>query len=106
APTRPARMAHMKGNVDTQPNQAAAESSKVAARETKVAALDMHLRAATAALEVAGKQLHYLATVAGVSSEFEALKREGAKKVADIMNPGQPIPDPPGGAPKIGRAHV
>lgn len=92
-------MTRMRENMGTKPNNAAAESSKVAALETKVAALDMHLRAATAALEVAGQQLHYLATVAGVSSEFEALKREGAKKVADIMNPGQPIPDPPGGAP-------
>lgn len=79
--------------------KAAATSSKIAALEKKIAEQDRTLRAQAAILDVAGQQLHYLATVAGISKEFEAIKREGAKKVADIMNPAQPIPDPPGGAP-------
>lgn len=79
--------------------KAAATSSKIAALEKKIADQDRKLKAAMAVLEVAGNQLGYLANLAGVSSEFDAIKREGAKKIADIMNPAQPIPDPPGGAP-------
>lgn len=82
-----------------QPKNAAATSSKIAALEKKIVEQDRLLRATTAALDVAGQQLHYLATLAGVSGEFDAIKRQGAKKIADIMNPAEPIPDPPGGAP-------
>lgn len=82
-----------------QPKNAAATSSKIAALEKRIATQETLLRATTAALEVAGQQLHYLAGLAGVSGEFDAIKRKGAKKIADIMNPAQPIPDPPGGAP-------
>lgn len=82
-----------------QPKNAAATSSKIAALEKRIAVQETLLKATTAALDVAGQQLHYLAGLAGVSGEFDAIKREGAKKIADIMNPAQPIPDPPGGAP-------
>lgn len=82
-----------------QPKNAAAASSKIAALENKIAAQERRIRAQAAVLEVAGQQLGYLAAVAGVAKEFEAIKRQGAKKIADIMNPAEPIPDPPGGAP-------
>lgn len=82
-----------------QPKNAAATSSKIAALEKKIAEQDRTIRAQAAILDVAGQQLGYLASVAGVAKEFDAIKREGAKKIADIMNPAQPIPDPPGGAP-------
>lgn len=80
--------------MDKQPKKAAATeaSSRIAALEQRVAVQDEIIK-------VAGQQLHYLATVAGVGKQFEAIKREGAKKIADILNPAQPIPDPPGGAP-------
>lgn len=79
-------------NKMTKPNQTAGASSELANLKRTVAVLQEQL-------SVAGRQLHYLANLAGVSGEFDALKREGAKKIADIMNPAQPIPDPPGGAP-------
>ncbi len=83
----------------SKPNNAAAKSSGIAALQQKIAAQERLLRAQAAALEVAGQQLHYLGKLAGVSKEFEAIKAEGVKKVADIMNPAQPIPDPSSGAP-------
>lgn len=89
----------MRETMTKQQPKAAATSSKIAALEKKIADQDRTIRAQAVALDVAGQQLHYLATVAGVAKEFDAIKREGAKKVADIMNPAQPIPDPPGGAP-------
>lgn len=77
----------------TQPNQAATAESR------KIAALEQIVAVQAAQLEVAGQQLQYLATMAGVGREFEAFRREGAKKIADIMNPAEPVPDPPGQAP-------
>lgn len=46
------------------------------------------------ALETQEQKLHYLANLAGVANEFNAMTREGSRKIADIMNPAQPIPDP------------
>lgn len=83
-----------------QPNQAATgASSKLAALEKRVEEQDRMIRAQAAMLETAGQQLHYLGTLAGTSKEFDAIKAQGAKKIADIMNPAQPIPDPPSSGP-------
>lgn len=79
-------------NEMTKPNQTAGASSELATLRRTVAVQQEQLA-------VAGRQLHYLAALAGISGEFDAIKREGAQKIADIMNPAQPIPDPPGGAP-------
>lgn len=76
-----------------QPNKAATEASSM------IAALQQKLAVQDEILKVAGQQLHYLAKVAGVSKEFEAIKATGMKKIADIMNPAQPIPDPPAQGP-------
>ncbi len=76
----------------TKPNQTAGASSELATLRRTVAVQQEQLA-------VAGRQLHYLAQLAGVAGEFDAIKRQGAQKIADIMNPAQPIPDPPGGAP-------
>lgn len=73
----------------TQPTRAATADSQ------QIAAMQQTIKAQAAMLEVAGQQLHFLAQLAGVGKEFEAMKREGAKKIADIMNPAQPVPDPP-----------
>lgn len=87
-------------NQPNQPNKAATEaSSMIAALQRKVAVQDRTIRTQAEILKIAGQQLHYLATVAGVSREFEAIKAEGMKKIADIMNPAQPIPDPPSAPP-------
>jgi 8-oxo-dGTP pyrophosphatase MutT (NUDIX family)/GNAT superfamily N-acetyltransferase len=83
----------------TQPKEAAALDPRIAALQQIIDRQDKILRVQAEQLKVAGQQLHYLATVAGVSKEFDALKREGAKVIADIMNPAQPIPDPAGTAP-------
>lgn len=82
----------------TKPKNAAAESSK-AALEQRVARLERALAVQNEVIEVAGRQLHYLSTVAGVKGEFDAIKAEGSRKIADIMNPAQPIPDPPSAPP-------
>jgi hypothetical protein len=82
---------HERNNM-TKPNQTAGASSELAALKRTVAVQAQQLA-------VAGRQLHYLAQLAGVAGEFDAIKREGAAKIADILNPAQPIPDPPGGAP-------
>lgn len=83
-----------------QPNRAATgASSKFAALEKKVTEQGRLIRAQAAMLEVAGQQIHYLGTLAGTGKEFEAIKREGAKKIADIMNPAEPVPDPPSSGP-------
>jgi hypothetical protein len=83
-----------------QPKQAATgASSEIAALRKTIANQERTIAVQGVQLEVAGKQLHYLATVAGVASEFGAIKREGARKIADIMNPAQPVPDPPSSGP-------
>lgn len=83
-----------------QPNRAATgASSKLAALEKRVAEQGRMIRAQAAMLETAGQQLHYLGTLAGTNKEFDAIKAQGAKKIADIMNPAQPIPDPPSSGP-------
>jgi 8-oxo-dGTP pyrophosphatase MutT (NUDIX family) len=78
----------------TKPNEAAALDPRIAALQQIVDRQDRLIRVQGEQLKVAGQQLHYLSTVAGVGKEFDAMKREGAKKIADIMNPAQPVPDP------------
>lgn len=77
-----------------QPKEAAALDPRIAALQQIIDQQDRMLRVQAEQIKVAGRQLHYLATVAGVGKEFDALKREGAKVIADIMNPAQPVPDP------------
>jgi len=83
----------------TQPKEAAALDPRIAALQQSVEEQGQIIRAQAAQLEVAGRQLYYLATLAGVKKDFDAIKREGAKKIADIMNPAEPVPDPPGQGP-------
>lgn len=83
----------------TKPKEAAALDPRIAALKQIIDGQDRMLRVQAEQIRVAGRQLHYLATVAGVSNEFDALKREGAKVIADIMNPAQPVPDPADQAP-------
>lgn len=95
---RAARRGHEREQMN-QPNKAAAEMSVIAALKSQVEAQDRTIKAQGEILKIAGQQLHYLATLAGVAPEFEAIKTEGMKKVADILNPAQPIPDPPAEGP-------
>lgn len=54
------------------------------------------LRAENAAL--AG-QMRFLAELAGVSGEMNAIRAEAMRRAGDLNNPGQPVPDPPEGPP-------
>lgn len=82
-----------------QPNVAPEASSKLAALENRLARAEQYIQVQSAVLDIAGQQLHYLAKLAGVSPEFEAIKTEGSKRIADLMNPAQPVPDPASAAP-------
>lgn len=63
------------------------------------------LRARNATLEhenaVLGLQMAYVARLAGVTKEVEAIRAQAdrARKQADIDNPAQPVPNPPSEAP-------
>lgn len=83
-----------------QPKQAASGApSEIAALHRIIAKQDRQIAMQRVALETGERKLHYLANLAGVSKEFNAITAQGQKKIADILNPAQPIPDPPSGAP-------
>lgn len=46
-------------------------------------------------LSVLDGQLRFMAHLAGCSDELEAIRREGMRRQGDVMNPAQPVPDPP-----------
>lgn len=83
-----------------QPKQAASGApSEIAELRQIIARQERQITLQRVALETGERKLHYLANLAGVSKEFNAITAQGQKKIADILNPGQPIPDPPDGAP-------
>ncbi len=105
-----ARRAVLRGtegkNMTKQQPTRAASGNQIGVLRQTVARQERQLAMQRVALETQEQKLHYLANLAGVSKEFNAITAQGQKKIADIMNPAQPVPDPPSGPPTEPTAQV
>lgn len=66
----------------------------VQVQQRHIAALENFATSQAHQVEVLKLQLAYVARLAGVSPEMDAIKKRATQKLGDVNNPAQPVPDP------------